>query len=336
MISEKHAPLVSLILVIRNEVRAMEEAIASYVAQDYPNESMEIIIVDGCSNDGTREKAEELVENLKRQGIQASLIDNPEKILATGWNLAIHAARGKYVCRIDAHSSIAPDYVCRAVELFREPRYEKAVAIGGVIAENVATTSFGRLTADLYGSKFGVGNSPFRIPPREIIEADTTVFGVYRRDVILNYGFNLSLKRNQDVDFHNRLRKDGWKLIVNPEMHVRYETRGTFRKLLQKGYNDGFWIPFSGGALRHRIPMFFVLYLVFLLVALCLPLPFLLKGIALTPMLLYMMSAVRFAFRDGTTVVSKLLLPFVFFCFHVSYGLGTCLGYLNKILGRNP
>ena len=329
-------PLISLILVVRNEVTSLAEVLLSFVAQDYPNDCKEIIVVDGLSDDGTREKTDELLKKLHTEGYQCSLIDNPDQILASGWNIAIHAAKGEFVCRIDAHSSIAPDYVSRAIALLQDHQYENAVAVGGVIVENTASTSFGRLTADLYGSKFGVGNSPFRIPPKTIVEADTTVFGVYRRKVILEYGFNLALKRNQDIDLHKRLRRDGWKLIVNPDMHVKYETRGTFYKLLQKGYHDGFWIPFSGGSLRHKIPMLFVLYLVLLLFSLFVP-STLFRYFALFPLLTYLVPAVFFAIRDGTTCMSKLLLPFVFFSFHFSYGLGTWIGYFNKMSsGRVP
>lgn len=44
-------PFVSVIMPIRNEVRYIERSLSIVLAQDYPSDRMEIIVIDGCSDD---------------------------------------------------------------------------------------------------------------------------------------------------------------------------------------------------------------------------------------------------------------------------------------------
>ena len=49
------APFASIILPIRNEARTIRRCLEAILAQDYPAERYEVIVVDGMSDDGTRE-----------------------------------------------------------------------------------------------------------------------------------------------------------------------------------------------------------------------------------------------------------------------------------------
>lgn len=331
---KEEIPLTSLLLVVRNEEKALPKILKSYADQTYPN--IEIIVVDGESTDGTKEEAEKILLQIKEnRNVNVQILDNPEKILAAGWSKGIKAANGEFLCRIDAHSEIKSDYIEKAVALLQSEHYSQAISVGGVIVENVAVSFFGRLSADLFGSKFGIGNSKFRNPPTKLVESDTSGFGVFRRPELAKYEFNTNLQRNQDIELIKRIRSDGWKLYINPEMHVRYETRNTLFKLLCKGFNDGFWIPFSGGYLRHWIPFCFLAYLVIVAVVV--------SAIAFCeapswgycvclPLVAYAMLALMFAIKDGSTLISKLVLPLLFFAYHLSYGLGTFCGCVKKIV----
>lgn len=44
-----------MVIAVRNEEEYLDRCLASVVDQDYPREQLEIILVDGCSNDKTRE-----------------------------------------------------------------------------------------------------------------------------------------------------------------------------------------------------------------------------------------------------------------------------------------
>ena len=67
---------VTIIMPIRNEADFIEQAIKSVLDNDYPAERMEILVVDGMSNDGTRE----IVARLSKADSRVMMLDNPKRI----------------------------------------------------------------------------------------------------------------------------------------------------------------------------------------------------------------------------------------------------------------
>jgi glycosyltransferase involved in cell wall biosynthesis len=290
---------------------------------------MECIVVDGMSTDGTRELAEAAATLGPRLGFPIRALDNPRGILAAGWNLGIGNAKGEIICRIDAHAEICPDYLLVGAHELLRRQGRRCACVGGVIGENVGEGLVGKIAADLFSSKFGVGNSPFRVPGGEIQETDTAVFALYWKDVFLREGrFNETLDRNQDIEFHRRIRRNGWRLVSHPAMRVRYHVRQTLPSLLKKAASDGYWVIFSGGSVRHKVPLLFVIYLIVAIFGSLLWSPAI-----LTPLAVYAVCSLVFACKDGRSVGSKALLPFFFLLFHCAYGLGSLRGafdYLTK------
>src|SRR5262249_47753834 len=79
------APLVSAILPIRNEAHYIARSLGAVLAQDYPADRMEVMVVDGMSTDGTRE----IVESMRAGSQRVHLIDNAGRITPTALNAAI-------------------------------------------------------------------------------------------------------------------------------------------------------------------------------------------------------------------------------------------------------
>jgi len=72
---------VSIIVPFRNEKRHIARCIASIAAQDYPKENLELLVVDGISDDGTRELLKGFIEK------EYPVNDNPAKIVPVALNL---------------------------------------------------------------------------------------------------------------------------------------------------------------------------------------------------------------------------------------------------------
>src|SRR2546422_265730 len=119
-----NVPLASLIVPCRNEKDSIEPCIQSLLAQDLPVGSFEIIVADGLSNDGTRE----MLVRLAAEHACLRLVDNPGRIVSTGLNIAIHAARSRIIIRIDVHTQYAPDYVRQCLAVLQETRADN---VGG-------------------------------------------------------------------------------------------------------------------------------------------------------------------------------------------------------------
>ena len=105
-------PLVSVIMPVRNEAAYIERSLGAVLAQEYPADRLEILVVDGMSGDGTREA----VLAHAAADPRICLLDNPAGIVPPGLNIGIGRARGEIIVRVDGHCEIAPDYVRRCVE----------------------------------------------------------------------------------------------------------------------------------------------------------------------------------------------------------------------------
>jgi len=47
-------PFISIIIPCRNEEKFIDKCLDSIIAQNYPKDKLEILIIDGMSEDGTR------------------------------------------------------------------------------------------------------------------------------------------------------------------------------------------------------------------------------------------------------------------------------------------
>ena len=317
-------------LVVRNGITHLEKCLNSLLKQTYPKEFTEIIIVDGLSTDGTRELLEDWVEQLSHKNVDIRLLDNPKLILSSGWNMGLRNSSGDIVCRIDVHSEICPHYVEIGVDQLLRHESDKIVCVGGVL-ENVGSGFIGRTIADLFGSRFGVGNSAFRTKINQSKFTDTAVFGLYYKWIFDEVGyFDENLERNQDIALHSKILERGYKFITYPDLKIKYHVRKTITGLIKKAFGDGYWIIASKKSyLRHKIPFYFILYLLSIPVVFGIFKSFhKLTSLYLLLLALYIILSIYFSIKHGKSH-AKFLLPILFPIFHISYGLGSLKGIMN-------
>jgi succinoglycan biosynthesis protein ExoA len=325
-------PTVSIVIPCRNEGHFVGGCLDSILAGDYPADRMEVLVVDGASDDGTRA----VVEEFSARHPSVQLVDNPRRITPVALNLGIRQARGEVVIRMDAHAEYPRSYVSACVATLERTG---ADVVGGPIATTASVdTLVARAIAAATAHPFGVGNSRFRTSRQEGY-VDTVPFGAYRRDVFERFGlFDERLARNQDNEFSSRLTRNGGRIYLTPELTATYYNQATLRGLLRQAFNTGMWnvvtlrINRESFKWRYFVPLLFVVTLVVLGLA---SLSLRIAGFAWLAVLglyavLAIASAAQVAVRCG--VRDALLLPAVFFLYHCAYGLGTFAG----CLGRRP
>ena len=197
-------PEVSVIVPCRNEVKYIAACLDSVLANDYPKERLEVLVVDGMSEDGTRA----VVERYARTCPFIRLVDNPRRVTPAALNLGIASARGSAIMIMGAHAAYPSGYIS---ELVTWLRHSGADAVGGRCVTRPGRESVtGRAIAAAVSHPFGIGNSHFRTGAAEPRWVDTVPFGCYRRDVFERVGvFDEELVRNQDDEFNHRILRQG-------------------------------------------------------------------------------------------------------------------------------
>jgi glycosyltransferase involved in cell wall biosynthesis len=322
-------PTVTVLVPCRNEARHIDECLDSLLAQDLPPDGFEIVVADGMSDDGTRERVRAYAE----RHAQVRLVDNPARATPVALNTGIRAARGRVIVRADAHVLYPTDYVRRLVEALEQTGADN---VGGVLATIPANDGpVARAIAVAMAHPLGVGNSYFRIGTREPRWVDTIAFFCCRRELFDRVGFfDEDLLRAQDAEFNSRLRARGGRILLVPDVVARYYARATYAQVARMFYQYGYFKPLMARklgrvvTLRQMVPAVFLLTLAgAALLAALVPVTWpLLAAIAGTYVAAVSVAAARSARRLGFQATVALAAAFP--VLHLSYGYG----FLHRLL----
>lgn len=225
-------PLVSVIIPMRNEATHIAACIEAVLAQEYPREALEVVLVDGDSDDGTAAIA---CAYAQRDG-RVRVASNPRRIVPTAMNIGIRAAAGDIIARVDGHTRIAADYIRIGVETLRRTA---AANVGGPMRP-IGGGAFGDAVATAMSSRFGIG-AYFHFGTAER-DVDTVYLGMWPRALFERVGlFDEELVRNQDDELNYRIRKAGGRVVLNPAMRSWYQNRRSFRLCARQFYQYGKW-----------------------------------------------------------------------------------------------
>ncbi|HEY7347992.1 MAG TPA: glycosyltransferase family 2 protein [Ktedonobacterales bacterium] len=220
---------VSIVMPVRNEEAFIARSLGAVLNQDYPHESIEILIADGESSDRTLEIMHSL-SGMER----VRIICNPQRTQAAGLNKAIQQARGAIIIRVDGHTIIAPDYVRQCVSALQETG---ACNVGGLM-NPVGITRMGKAIAGAIRSPFAVP-SAFHIS-RKKQYTDTVYMGAWPRWVFERVGaFDERLAPNEDYELNYRIHRAGGEIYLSPNIRSHYFGRQTLRTLARQYFYYG-------------------------------------------------------------------------------------------------
>lgn len=224
-------PLVSVIIPARNAAGTIGATLDSIRAQDYSG-PVEVVIADGSDTGATAAAA-------RRHYPEARIVANPEKTTPHGLNAAIAAARGPVVARCDCYTTLAPDYLRRAVATLERT----GAAVVGGRQRPVGDNAVQRAVALALSTPLGAGDARYRLggPAGPV---DNFYLGVYTRAALAAAdGFDPGLTRNQDCEFNWRQRRRGELVWFDPELTVYYRPRRSLGALARQYFDYGRWKP---------------------------------------------------------------------------------------------
>jgi glycosyltransferase involved in cell wall biosynthesis len=220
---------VSIILPVFNEAGSLDSCLASLQAQDYAG-TIEIVVADGGSTDGTRR----LLEARHSRG-ELVMIDNPQRRQWAGLNLAAAAASGEILVRVDGHSTYAPDYVRRSVNALTQT---DATAVGGRMIP-ASDTPVGSAIVSAMASPWAVGPARYRHQDHPSF-VDTVYLGAFRKADFERLGGYRDLPGvAEDADLYYRWRAQGARVLLDPAIGSTYQPRDRWPALARQYFRYG-------------------------------------------------------------------------------------------------
>lgn len=228
-------PLVTVIVPCRNEKKWIGRCLDSIIWNDYPKERLEVLVVDGMSDDGTDAIVQSYSDRL-------CFLRNPRRTTPAALNAGIAAAKGAVIIRMDAHYEYPANYISQLVHKLLQSGADN---VGGRLIMGPANESaMAQAIAVAVTHPFGIGNAYYRIGASGPRWVDTVPFGCYRSEVFDRIGlFDEDLVRNQDIELNLRLRRAGGRILLAPDVVLHGHARDSLGKLWRMYYQYGYFNP---------------------------------------------------------------------------------------------
>lgn len=322
---------VAIVIPTLNEERFISRCLDSIIKQTYEFEKMDVMIIDGGSNDKTKD----IVAEYQKSHQNIRFIENKKKIQSVAFNIGFKKSTAPYIIRLDAHAEYDSKYISLCIENLKQD--EKRGNVGGrcnILPFNQSI--WAQTNAILNHSRFGIGGAAFRVS-NEAHNTDSVPFGAFPRKIIEKIGgMREDLPRGEDNEYNSRIRKAGYKIFFDPNIISSYFARPTLGASCKQMYANGnsigylYYIDREAIGIRHLVPLLFVVSGLFSIIISVLWSPFcyvFCGGLAL-----YLIAdAIASIMGAKDNVKCTLPLFILFFCVHVSYGMGTIAGLIKGL-----
>lgn len=222
-------PYVSIIVAVFNGENVIDDCIQSLLAQDYPKDKYEIIVVDNNSKD----KTAEVIKKYLVRYVLEDKIQGP----SAARNAGVAVAKGEFLAFFDADQVAEKDWVKKILEGGQEKKY------GAFVGLNVSVNSKDSLLGeywirewalkkdkDTYLNHFPGGNVAIR------------------RNVFMELnGFDIYMPTCEDMDIAWRLQKN-LKLSIkyNHSSIAYHKERQDVKSLLKREFGLGYGLYLLG------------------------------------------------------------------------------------------
>lgn len=221
-------PFISVVMPVRNEARFIADTLKQLQGQDYRKDRFEILVVDGMSDDGTRD----IVARIAQEDDRVSLLDNPKMRSSAGRNVGFRAGQGDYFVVVDGHCHIPDDNFFRNISDCFEKSGADCLGRPQPL-DPPSLTPFQMSVALARASRLGHGTDSLIYGDYEGIASPVTNGAAYRREVFEKVGYvDEDFDACEDVEFNYRVEKAGLNAYTSPKLTVRYYPRENLSALV--------------------------------------------------------------------------------------------------------
>lgn len=229
-------PVVTVIIPALNEQADIEGCIDAVGCQTYSVERVELVVVDGCSEDGTVERTRRAAARYPFADVV--ILENSRGRTSISLNVGLAKASGEYVVRIDARSRIQPDYLETVVAILRE-RPEIGVVGGSQAARARSERLIDLAVARALRNRWSTGFSRYRRATASQA-SDTVWMGAFRADDLRRLGgWAEEVALNEDYELNSRYRSSGRLVWFEAPLRSGYLPRRSVGALSRQYFSFG-------------------------------------------------------------------------------------------------
>ena len=214
--------MISFIIPVKNDAKRLQTCLQSVVQQNVSGTDIEIIVMDNGSSDDS-------VEVATKMG--AIVQSAPGFSVAQLRNKGASSAKGELIAFVDADHVLTNHWLLAGLDAMKEPDC-------GIAGAPYSIPSSATWVQRAYNR--------FRRHPETKMDIEWLGSGnmLIRRELFLKLnGFDESLETCEDVDLCQRTRKNGWRIIANPDMEsIHFGDPATLKSLflgeLWRGRNN--------------------------------------------------------------------------------------------------
>lgn len=319
----------TVIIPTLNEQDFIHDCVMSLIEGTSKGYKIEVLVIDGGSQDNTIEIAELIGERFPF----VKVIKNPKKIVPSAINLGAEQALYEFLIWCGAHATYAPGYIEHSLRVHEQKHCSSS---GGIVVP-VAKTVFGKSIAIATSSKFGVGGAAYR-HAKSTREANSVFGGCFSKANLNRIGgLNEKWVRNQDVELNYRLRKEVGPIILDPKIICRYYCRETLPSLWNQYYQYGYWRLRTGLKFPNTFSAKLSLPVGLTITTVLAPFFYFYTAWALlipgTYLMANIITSVFLAARHRTAIL-LVHAPIIFLTLHYSWGVGFSASTLSLLKGK--
>ena len=221
-------PDISVVIPVKDRADELRRCLTSLSRLTYPQEKLQVIVVDDGSQDDSAMVAREFGALLVPSG-------GTGRGPAAARNVGAAMAKGELLAFIDSDCTASPEWLDELVPAFDDPAI---ASVGGQVDGMCSDSAVDRYEAVMsslsLGSRERIGNSgddTFYLPSCNLLVRRSAFRGAG--------GFADSMHVGEDVDLTWRLRDEGWTIAYLPVGRVCHEHRSTIRSFMSRRFDYG-------------------------------------------------------------------------------------------------
>lgn len=326
---------VTIGIIAKNEEYTIGNTLQKLIAQNFEDGSYEIIVVDGNSDDKTREIAGDI---LKSSNISYKVLNEKDFGFyghCFARNLVIDNSNetADYIAFTDADCLVDKNWLKTLYNAIKQTD-NNVVGAGGPRLVAKTENKKELIINSLITSFFASGANPaFHSRDIKYVKSIANYNAIYKKSVISKFRYDDSLIMSDDNEINFRLRKAGYLFLNVPDAKIWHHETGSIKEFTTNMFRYG--VNISNTVKKHRSLVTINVPLTTILIAyliLLVPLYYFFGLISLVPIMFYILFAVL-VFLE-VIIQTKTIYSFLVFILlpleHVAYGLGVICNILKR------